>query len=294
MSRRVSAALLTLFAMFGLGLWEYFSPSRVSSPFFACTKDDMNSRDLSGSMVNDPALTNAKCKSKCAAGHFAFAGTQNGNVCFCGNSFGKYGPATCNSVCAGNRFEICGGTLANTVSPTGFTAQISPSTLGGVQCNISMMSDDTSWDTTEFQQWVVQRLSADQTNIIGNNGKRYDVQWSTTGTVHHGNSFQIGPYTYSYHFIARSSGVKQEETPITLTGTGPDGNEFIKFLPIDTPTNMTPSVGGKRFTVGPACSPKPCQDLYDVTPSAGSGYQLSGGPTGSVDCQWSLMTTPPP
>ena len=290
MLKRVSA-FLALFAMFGLGLWKYYSPSRVSSPFFACTKDDSNSRDLSGSMVNVSALTNAKCKSECAG--FAFAGTQNGTDCFCGNSFGKYGPATCTSICAGSRFEICGGTLANTVSPTGFTAPVSASTLGGVQCNISLKS--SVWDTTEFQQWVVQGLSADQTNIIGNNGKRYDVQWSTTGTVHYGNSFQIGPYMRTYHFIARSSGVSQPETPVQLTsGTGPNGNEFVNFLPIDTPTNMTPIVGGKRFTVGPGCHPKPCQELYDITPIAGSGYQAHGDPTGSVDCQWSLMTTPPP
>ena len=41
----------------------------------------------------------------------AYAATQFGKQCFCGNSYGKYGPAkNCDANCSGNQAEICGGT----------------------------------------------------------------------------------------------------------------------------------------------------------------------------------------
>jgi hypothetical protein len=53
-----------------------------------------------------------------------FAALQNGNMCFCGGSFGRYGPVSddlCQVPCIGNvsaGFETCGGRLYNAVYKT--------------------------------------------------------------------------------------------------------------------------------------------------------------------------------
>ena len=53
---------------------------------------------------------------------FAFAGAQYADQCFCGNSYGKYGPSTsCDMQCTGDQRPdtFCGGSWANTVIATG-------------------------------------------------------------------------------------------------------------------------------------------------------------------------------
>lgn len=49
---------------------------------------------------------------------FDYSGVQNGNLCFCGQSYDKYGetdPKECNKACVGDTEEICGGSLRNSV-----------------------------------------------------------------------------------------------------------------------------------------------------------------------------------
>ena len=47
---------------------------------------------------------------------FKYAATQAGSHCFCGDSYDKYGKTNnCNSPCAANRAEKCGGGWANQV-----------------------------------------------------------------------------------------------------------------------------------------------------------------------------------
>ena len=49
-----------------------------------------------------------------------YAGLQGGRLCFCGNSYGRYGPsAFCHVNCTGNRLTKCGGPESNTVLSTG-------------------------------------------------------------------------------------------------------------------------------------------------------------------------------
>jgi len=76
-------------------------------------------RDLDGHMLGAPDMTAAKCRAACTAKGFQFAGTQYGSQCFCGDTYGKTGPANnCNAPCAGNPKEMCGGTWANLVYKT--------------------------------------------------------------------------------------------------------------------------------------------------------------------------------
>jgi hypothetical protein len=118
-------------------------PSLVQQPAitggaFACMADAA-SRDLAASWIIDYArMTNQTCRSTCAQYGLAFAATQYGSSCFCGNTFGKYGeaalvspPRSCNLGCAGNPNEVCGGEWANSLSLTGVTP---PAPTDGGQC----------------------------------------------------------------------------------------------------------------------------------------------------------------
>lgn len=86
------------------------APRRVG-----CFKDRPG-RDLNGSRSDSSAMTPASCIALCKSQGFAYAATQYGRQCFCGNSYGQYGAAdNCNMPCSGNPSELCGGFYANSV-----------------------------------------------------------------------------------------------------------------------------------------------------------------------------------
>ncbi|MGQ0677178.1 MAG: WSC domain-containing protein, partial [Rhodospirillales bacterium] len=86
-----------------------------------CFKDagnplSLQGRDLDGHVMNWHGMTPKFCIEQCAKKGFAYAGTQYGSFCFCGNSYGKNGPAdNCTMPCNGDYKEKCGGHWANTV-----------------------------------------------------------------------------------------------------------------------------------------------------------------------------------
>jgi len=66
--------------------------------------------------------TQAYCAMHCFNKGYKYAGCQYSNECYCGNTYGRYGPSSyCNHFCAGDRTNqtICGGDWANTVLSTG-------------------------------------------------------------------------------------------------------------------------------------------------------------------------------
>ncbi|NPV04172.1 MAG: hypothetical protein HPY67_05500 [Syntrophaceae bacterium] len=90
-------------------------PPTAGLRYIGCFKDTWT-RDLSVFMTSNPGMTTEKCVSLCREKGTAYAATQYGQQCFCGNTYGKYGPATnCDMKCAGNPAEICGGNFANSV-----------------------------------------------------------------------------------------------------------------------------------------------------------------------------------
>lgn len=125
-------------------------------------------------------------------------------------------------------------------------------------------------------------------------GKRYDIQWTTTGSGQNSGATWGISGAKAIHFIARTiaSGawlISQEEpmfvipngyAGITTTGTafGYGAPEFM-YGYIQQQTNMTPIVSGRLFMVGPG---------KEVSTW---GYQ-SGTATGTIDCGWSLLTVP--
>ncbi len=86
-----------------------------------CFKDAGNplvlkGRDLDGHAINWHGMTPAFCIEQCAKKGFTYAGTQYGSFCFCGNSYGKNGPAAnCTMPCNGDYKQKCGGEWANMV-----------------------------------------------------------------------------------------------------------------------------------------------------------------------------------
>ena len=86
-----------------------------------CFKDAGNplalkGRDLDGHAINWHGMTPAFCIEQCAKKGFTYAGTQYGSFCFCGDSYGKNGPAAnCTMPCNGDYKQKCGGEWANMV-----------------------------------------------------------------------------------------------------------------------------------------------------------------------------------
>jgi hypothetical protein len=65
-------------------------------------------------------MTTERCIEYCREKNFPYAGTQYGQQCFCGITYGKSGPSgNCTMPCAGNSSQICGGGWANSVYRTG-------------------------------------------------------------------------------------------------------------------------------------------------------------------------------
>lgn len=87
----------------------------AANGYLGCFKDQ-GKRDLDGYTFYDGKMTTQLCVSTCRDKGFSHAGTQYAGHCFCGNKYGSAGTATnCDTKCAGNRDEICGGTWANSI-----------------------------------------------------------------------------------------------------------------------------------------------------------------------------------
>lgn len=108
--------------------------SFCTADFLGCYKDD-KAEDENFRLINPRALgfqiqrfsSVQDCADQCASKGFLYAGLQNGDLCFCGNDFDKYGRAhdsECNIKCrtpdekimiTDNAFESCGGRWRNAV-----------------------------------------------------------------------------------------------------------------------------------------------------------------------------------
>lgn len=79
---------------------------------------DNEERDIKGSFLRTKTMTNEACISTCQEQGYKIAGTQYGEQCFCGNSYGKFNRASdadCSAKCAGDDSQYCGGGWRNSV-----------------------------------------------------------------------------------------------------------------------------------------------------------------------------------
>ncbi len=96
----------------------YGTPS--TKGYIGCYTDS-SARDLPyAAYSNNTTSSDDSCVSACQSAGYKYAGAQDGNQCFCGNSYGSQGTSNnCNMACAGNSGETCGGFWANSVYATG-------------------------------------------------------------------------------------------------------------------------------------------------------------------------------
>ncbi|KAL5010908.1 hypothetical protein ScPMuIL_013213 [Solemya velum] len=86
-----------------------------------CFIDDPDDPDLPKAVVYTRVIPRT-CIVKCGRAGFKYAGVQKGNLCFCGDKFGKHGQAettNCNTPCDFVATERCGGTNMNDIYDTG-------------------------------------------------------------------------------------------------------------------------------------------------------------------------------
>jgi len=77
---------------------------------------DSSDRDLWAASNSSHVISQETCSEFCSNYYTPYFGLQNGTECFCGYSYGSYGPSTsCTVKCAGNPSETCGGVNANSV-----------------------------------------------------------------------------------------------------------------------------------------------------------------------------------
>jgi len=103
----------------------------VSTPsvegYQGCYIDSQASRDLPTKAASGTNMTIASCLRICKAKNYSFAGLQWARECWCGNAFGRYGKdvfASCNSSCLGDRTQMCGAGLRNSVYAVGAVAVV--------------------------------------------------------------------------------------------------------------------------------------------------------------------------
>ena len=77
-----------------------------------CYVDSVNPRTLSSNGWWGNPITNSECAKGCSKNGYSISGAENGGQCFCGNSLGnsaKVASSDCNSACAGDSSQKCGG-----------------------------------------------------------------------------------------------------------------------------------------------------------------------------------------
>jgi hypothetical protein len=90
------------------------APAPMPAGYVGCYTDTID-RDLSY-RAPGVAHTIESCQSACVEAGYQYAGVQYGGECWCGDAYGRYGPAiSCDRPCGANSNQICGGTWANSI-----------------------------------------------------------------------------------------------------------------------------------------------------------------------------------
>ena len=122
---------------------------------------DGSSRDLSGPAETSSTDSPEQCAAWCNVQGFKYAGLQDGNQCFCGNSFGSYGVSNeCSSTCSGDPTSLCGGSWANSVYATGGPGiALTTATYDHIEINVFTGCDDARSDSSVTAELFLPPLS---------------------------------------------------------------------------------------------------------------------------------------
>lgn len=98
---------------------------------YGCWVDGVNGRILNKQLPDDPNLTLESCAKGCSDQGFTIAGAEYSRQCFCGNNIVNGGvkaqsDSECNTACAGNPDQICGGGGRMTIMSLGEPTVVAP------------------------------------------------------------------------------------------------------------------------------------------------------------------------
>jgi len=120
--------------------------------FVGCFYDQQGTRDLPFSPTLS-RVTVKTCTTACTSHYYAYAGLQGGDNCFCGGSYGRYGPGQCDTPCTQDNNNTCGGSAANSVYSTGFTVPGPPKCVKVVRKSSRSMY--VQWDPPDSANGVI-------------------------------------------------------------------------------------------------------------------------------------------
>ncbi|KAI0228316.1 hypothetical protein LSAT2_021190, partial [Lamellibrachia satsuma] len=107
-------------AQYDKGIWKWVADGTALAAQ-GCFEERTNSRDLP-QRQSLPSVTPATCMTACDSQGYAYAGVQDGNKCFCGNTYGRYQLRhDCTVRCDADVTYKCGGRSSNFVYKVGGT-----------------------------------------------------------------------------------------------------------------------------------------------------------------------------
>ncbi|KAI0692895.1 hypothetical protein BC835DRAFT_1276877 [Cytidiella melzeri] len=110
------------------GFIPYETPLPSGWGKVGCIAEGTSGRALSAASTTMSNMTTAGCVAFCTSKGFSIAGVEFGDECYCGNSFSNGATGTsvavdqCNTACAGNPNEQCGGPQRLTILKQGAAA----------------------------------------------------------------------------------------------------------------------------------------------------------------------------
>ena len=114
-----------------------------------CFKDQREKPDLPFKAPRNTTKDVKTCVDFCTAKYFIYAGLKNGEFCYCGNSYGRYGPSDkCRTRCSGSFQEVCGGPDSSNVYYTNVKVPGPPTDLKLVKSNEKSLK--IQWSPPEY------------------------------------------------------------------------------------------------------------------------------------------------
>lgn len=154
-----------------------------------CHTDNASRRSLNGTMFSNYRMSAQECVSRCATMGFNYAGTQYGTQCYCGNTFTPTNSTGCNTPCAGDKDQICGGPWRNSVYVNNAilesTSTSSSSSASSTGTASSSSSSSTTSSSTTAQAASTTSASSSATTTSSTTGTSSPTGSVVTVTVTH-------------------------------------------------------------------------------------------------------------
>lgn len=102
----------TLLSVYDTQVSAGLPPSGFPNGYVGCFSDPSNAKQMTGyKLLTSTTMSASICGDMCKTRGFSFAGTENGNQCYCGNALPTtlLSDSQCSSQCSGTASQTCGG-----------------------------------------------------------------------------------------------------------------------------------------------------------------------------------------